>query len=1126
MESTLISRKSNGSTGLPTPQFGMIHEDADEPEADGHSGDMSTTLLSTISSVTDASRGSFRSVRSFRSKSSLRNFPRQSELKLMDRSSILRENTKLVDELTINKYNMEAVGLIGREREIEILKSRFEAMIAADDGKGRTPEADSSSDPSSPSIVQSCARKELIFIKGNSGVGKSSLAQTLKKHVEAQPNGIFVTGKFDLNGADVPYSGIAKAFGEICKKTKDLAQECRSKVGATVSEALDGEVETIFRLVPELNDVVSNTNAASTLVDVTDIEHGHERVKNAFRTLTRALSSQFSPMVIVLDDLQWADVTCLEAIDFLISDMQNANSLMVIGCYRSNEADENSLIFNKFRTLEEKKAKYGFNITEVELESCQLEDVNKIIMAMMSIDDGEKTRALAEICFKRTLGNPYFLTEFMIMLQDEGLISYNLGALKWIWDEKKIADATMSTANVVELLQARIRRLPERVQLMLQYAACLGSSFRISTLELIWHKHKVINTDDYSYSVEEVIAAVSQASFVESCGDQQYRFVHDKVQEALLSRDAETNATFQFQIGTALYYSLDDTELENALFDIADLINKGNKLKRQEFAALNLRAAEKARNISAFHSAAKYAAHGITLLPTAEKWASHRSLSLRLYTVAAEAELALGHIGKAETYSNEVLGRSDCSPLETLPLKMAKARKLCTVDLKFKETIDYTLELLKALGCKLVWNRGTAQVQAIATLLKTIKIAKKAPDPSMIVERLGVMTEPRHQATMNLLARLCYACYNAEDVFLNVLGICKSVEMTLKYGVNDVASVGFAGLGLLVVAVQQDFRTAKAFAEMALAIQKTGRRPRQAETIYVAHSYSLPWTKPLQSLSIPFAEAYKAAMQMGETDFAMWSLLANHVWVPYTSGKALGPILKACPKILSQMEEVSQPQQALILKMFWQMMLNLTSSSSSDLHELEGKVFSSKSFDGQSAVLKATIHLVQGELLIFTDFEMAAERAIEGADKFEQLAPAIFLIMIETFHRAVALYALARRTKKRKYKVHANKLAKRIEKWMKSGNPNVKYYYLLLSAEKAALNKKFEEAEENYKNAIVLAARTGHMHHAALCNERYADFLLEEKDDELEAKYRVSEAIRFYEAWGAVGKVERMKTNL
>jgi hypothetical protein len=464
--------------------------------------------------------------------------------------------------------------------------------------------------------------------------------------------------------------------------------------------------------------------------------------------------------------------------------------------------------------------------------------------------------------------------------------------------------------------------------------------------------------------------------------------------------------------------------------------------------------------------------------------------------------------------------------METLPLRMAKAAKLCTMDLKFNETIEMSLKLLKELGCNMLWSRATAPVQAITTLMRTIKMAKKAPAPKDIYKTLGTMTDPKHRAIVQLLSRLCYACYNAENIFLNVLGICKTVEMTLKYGVSDGCAPGFIGLGMMAVAVQQAFDTATTFVEMALAMQKSVRTSREAETLYLTHAYSLAWTKPFETCMLPFADGYASGMRTGNTDVAMWCLLSHHVWMPYIMGKRLGPILEQCPKILSQLEEVSQPEQAIVLKMFWQMILNLTTPASKDAGKLEGDIFSSDKFTGKSAVHVGTIHLVQGEQLIFIDFEAAANRAIKGGDKFEKLAPGIFFVMIETFHRAVALYAMARRTKKRKYKVQANKITKTIEKWVKSGNPNVKHYHLLLSAEQAALSKNYTRAEENYKKAIVLAARTGHMHHAALCNERYADFLLQELSDEEEAKYRMEEAIRFYEAWGAVGKVEMLKKHL
>ncbi|KAL3934394.1 MAG: hypothetical protein SGBAC_009883 [Bacillariaceae sp.] len=132
-------------------------------------------------------------------------------------------------------------------------------------------------------------------------------------------------------------------------------------------------------------------------------------------------------------------------------------------------------------------------------------------------------------------------------------------------------------------------------------------------------------------------------------------------------------------------------------------------------------------------------------------------------------------------------------------------------------------------------------------------------------------------------------------------------------------------------------------------------------------------------------------------------------------------------------------------------------------------------------------------------------------------------IMQETFHRAISLYVAARRTKKGKYKKHAKKIHKTIRNWKKEGVPNVVYYCIFLDAEKAALAGKHEEAETQYQKAIQFVGRSGYLHHAALFNELYSDFLLREKKNEDEARYRLGEAIRYYDDWGAGGVVARLK---
>eukprot|EP00980_Cylindrotheca_fusiformis_P012099 scaffold2923_cov121-Cylindrotheca_fusiformis.AAC.9 len=1072
------------------------------------------------------------------------------EFEIMPRSSNIPTNNSMLSELTINKFNIKSMGLIGREREIKVLKSCYGQMIKEE--KERAPYDQSISehlmekekqrtpyDQSiyAQSLIHSTLHKELVFISGYSGVGKSSLAKTLEKEIAKTTSGIYVEGKFHLNASDEPYSGIVSAFGEMCKRILKRQSQPRKNAkqdddslsfGSRLSATLGPAGSVLSDFISELQDILPHTrrNSDDSDSERCDFDVVKKRVKHAFRLLMRALNAEFSPIVLVLDDLHWADDSSLEVIDFLISDLQNPTALMIVGCYRSNEVDNESLLLKKIQALRKKQDKFNFHTTDIEVESCDIDSVNKMIMAMMSIDDEELTRGLAEVCYKRTAGNPFFLIEFMQMLQEHSLISYNLGLLKWIWDEDRIATATVSAENVVDLLKVRMRKLPANVQLFLQYAACLGSSFSTGTLNLIWREQVTMNTECTTDTIINLLGQVVSSNLVEACGQNEYRWVHDKIQEAALSLSDIVTPEVQFQIGIALYHSLDTDELEEQLFDVVDLINNGQVSEQLDFAKLNLRAAEKAKKISAFQSAAKYATNGIELLPK-DKWTTHRTLTLALYTIGSEVELASGRVERAERYSNAVLNRKEFTTMEVLPLKMAKISKLCTVDLKFKETIQECLDLLKDLCVNLVWSGVTTPFQAVTTLMRTIKMAKKAPAPDDFFGKLGYMKDLKHRAVMVLLARLCYACYNTDRVFLNTISCCKIVEMTLKYGVCDISAPGFAGLGVMVILVQQDYKTAAFFADVGLAVQEATRASREAETIYVAQAFCLAWSRPLQQSLTPTADGYASGMRSGDTVFAMWNLITHHVWLPYTMGKRLGPILEQCSKLLSQMEEVSQPEQAICLTMFWQMMLNLaTVPATEDLHRLEGDIFSAESFTGTEAVHRGMVHMLQGELLVFYDIEAAAKRAIKDGDKFAKLAAGFFQNMLETYHRAIALFVMARRTRKRKYRFHADKLANRIAGWVRSGNPNVRHYHAAMKAEQAALNKKYDLAEQNYKNAIVLAAKTGHMHHAALINERYAEFLREERSDEEESKHRFGEAIRFYEEWGAFGKVEMLKNQL
>lgn len=287
-----------------------------------------------------------------------------------------------------------------------------------------------------------------------------------------------------------------------------------------------------------------------------------------------------------------------------------------------------------------------------------------------------------------------------------------------------------------------------------------------------------------------------------------------------------------------------------------------------------------------------------------------------------------------------------------------------------------------------------------------------------------------------------------------------------------------------------------------------------------------------------------SGLQTGNLEFICWNLLLFNNQLPYQLGKSLSPLLKRCEIDLAQMKEMKQDEQIVIYQLHHQLILNLTGVSGSTTR-LKGSAIDCDKFVPRTPLQRVVFDILQLDLfLFFGDLELAADLALRIKGMFTRTSPNYFVEMLETFHCAVALYGMARKGKKGKYKRHAVELRHKITNWLNRGNPNVQHYvsttvsYLLLSmrpvpnmwmiqvlfleAEQAALDGNDGTANKGFQDAVRLAARTGHMNHAALFNERYSDFLRHQMKDEENATFRMKEALRFYGEWGADGVVRAL----
>jgi len=179
--------------------------------------------------------------------------------------------------------------------------------------------------------------KELVMISGYSGTGKTTLASTLQTKVNSvKEGGAFVTGKFDQFRSGEPLSAISQALGELCRKVANEGQSiCK----------LQNEVFLLTQIIPDMDRIMTTKIQSSKASHDINSDARQTRLNYALRVFTRVMCSFFSPLVICLDDLQWADVSSLEIIELLASDVQNKSALMIIGCYRSNEVDGTHMLW-------------------------------------------------------------------------------------------------------------------------------------------------------------------------------------------------------------------------------------------------------------------------------------------------------------------------------------------------------------------------------------------------------------------------------------------------------------------------------------------------------------------------------------------------------------------------------------------------------------------------------------------------------------------------------------------------------------------------------------------------------------------------------------------------------------
>ncbi|HYF66264.1 MAG TPA: serine/threonine-protein kinase PknK, partial [Herpetosiphonaceae bacterium] len=467
----------------------------------------------------------------------------------------------------------------------------------------------------------------LLTVTGPSGIGKSALVHEIHKPLVAS-KGYFISGKFDQLRRDIPFSAFIQAFQDL---TRQILTEPAARIAAwkeRLLRALGPNGRIITDVIPEVELIIG---PQPEVVGVGPTEEQY-RFRAVLKDFILALAQPEHPLVIFVDDLQWADTATLKLIELLLT-AADTRHLLIIGAYRDNEVDASHPLPRLLETLRAA----GCPLRSLAIGPLAPADLTALIADTLHCER-DRAEPLAQLVAARTDGNPFFAAELLKTLFQGRLLRFDQRSGRWEWDLARIEQSGV-THNVVELMRVKIGQLDPATQTALQLAACIGNTFKLHTLAMVNGADSrataaalypaldlgLIVPVGETYRLLKFLSAQASDDAAADLVGFNFRFLHDRIQEAAYALvPAGLKREVHLRIGRHLRAGADGARLDERLFEIVNHLNLGLELiddpaERQELLNLNLRAGQKAKKSTAYDAAARYLATAAELLP-ADSW--------------------------------------------------------------------------------------------------------------------------------------------------------------------------------------------------------------------------------------------------------------------------------------------------------------------------------------------------------------------------------------------------------------------------------------------------------------------------------------------------------------------------
>ncbi|MFN6465019.1 MAG: AAA family ATPase [Nostoc sp. DedVER02] len=971
---------------------------------------------------------------------------------------------------------------------------------------------------------------EMMLVSGYSGIGKTSVVNEVHKPIVGA-RGYFIAGKFDQFKRNIPYTSLIQAFqsliGQLLTENEAQIQVWKKKLLTALGE--NGQV--IIDVIPEL-ELIIGTQPSVTQLGAAESQNRFNRV---FGQFIGVFTNQDHPLVVFLDDLQWADSASLNLIELLMTD-SDSKYLLLIGAYRDNEVSPTHSLMLSLDKIQSS----GAVVDNIVLAPLQLTDVEALVGD--TLNNTEHTKPLAELLLHKTAGNPFFLTQLLKTLYQEDLLTYEFHSGMWQWNIQHIQAIGITDLNVVELTARNIRKLSLETQKVLKLAACIGNTFNLDVLAIVneasslttaaqlWSALQagLILPLNQDYKIPLVFSQEESGGINLTDVKVDYKFLHDRVQQAAYSLipDEQKKAT-HLKIGQLLLQNTTPSERKENIFALVNQLNYGTDLlisetEKYELAELNLIAGQRAKASTAHDSAIKYLQIGLGLLAE-ESWKSKYELTLVLHSEAAEAAFLSGDFEGMQRFI-EIVQNCSKTLLDTVKVYEVQMQAYMGQN-RLLEAVNTALHVLKLLGVEFPQQPNLSDIGQALTETGAILSGRRIED----LVNLPEMTDPYKSAAMRILSSIFAAAYIAVPELVP-LTVCKQVNLSVQYGNASVSPFAYANYGFLLCGVLGDIDLGYQFGQLALnLVSKLNAQEIKAKTLFIVNLFIRPWKEHLRESLEPLVSAYSSGIETGDLEYAGYNLL-QYSCLAYFSGKELTVFEKEIAINRNAIHKIKHKTALNYIDIYWQVILNLLGKSENTCC-LKGEACDEQirlPLYHQANDKAAVAYIYWNKILLNYWFENYSE-AIENIAIAEKYLDALVgLPIIPIFHFYDSLIRLAMYGDNLESeqqgildRVQANQ--EKMQKWAHHAPMNLLHKFYLVEAERHRVLGEKIEAIEMYDKAIALAKENEYINEEALAYELAAKFYLSWRKQAI-AKTYMTDAYYAYMRWGAIAKVKDLES--